>query len=375
MACRTVVAALHSRDIPARLVDLTDLDKGLKRSAGIPNAVTHLDEQFFDELVGKIGDKIRSVEKTLPGEPHPVLVATGFFGPIPGSLLHHIGRGYTDVCAALCARAVAADELQIWKEVDGVFSADPRKILNAQLLKEISSDQAKLLTSYGSEVVHHLAINQTNVLDIPIIVKNVMNPTAPGTRIITGNTPSSSRSQTRAPSPVSDASEPTPTTAPPFAVTLINDLEMVNVHFGDSFGGHPTLRVMDVLREHLSDANNIGLDLVNSSQESVCFVVKGAGSRNAEYEAGLAKAVDALERIATVTTTPGLSYLQAVLGSEPQQNPAIAWKMFGALADAGISIKVISHGPVEYGIGCVIHQTEAPKAASVVHDALLQLLW
>lgn len=76
-----------------------------------------------------------------------------------------------------------------------------------------------------------------------------------------------------------------------------------------------------------------------------------------------------------MTTTPGLSYLQAVLGSDPQRNSAIAWKMLGALADADVAIKVISHGAVEYGIGCVLPEKQAPKAVSVVHDALLELLW
>ena len=139
-------------------------------------------------------------------------------------------------------------------------------------------------------MVHHLAIDQTTYLDIPIVVKNVINPTAPGTRIITG---SAGKSDTTILSKK--------ISSPPFAVTLLNDLEMVTVQFGDSFSGHPTLRVMDTLRTHLSDnATGLGLDLVNSSQENVCFMIKGPGSRDAAYEAGLRNALDALRLIATV---------------------------------------------------------------------------
>jgi aspartokinase len=142
-------------------------------------------------------------------------------------------------------------------------------------------------------VVHHLAINQTTYLDIPIVVKNVINPTAPGTRIIT----SSSAGKPDATIP----SKKTSCSSPPFAVTLLNDLEMVTVQFGDSFSGHPTLRVMDVLRTYLSDnATGLGLDLINSSQENVCFMIKGPGSRDASYEAGIQNAFDALRLIATV---------------------------------------------------------------------------
>ena len=135
-------------------------------------------------------------------------------------------------------------------------------------------------------MVHHLAINQTTYLDIPIVVKNVINPTAPGTRIITCSTGKSISSKQ---------------TSPPFAVTLLNNLEMVTVQFGDAFSGHPTLRVMDVLKTHFSEnATGLGLDLINSSQENVCFMIKGPGSRDATYEAGLRNALDALRLIATV---------------------------------------------------------------------------
>ena len=159
-------------------------------------------------------------------------------------------------------------------------------------------------------MVHHLAINQTTYLDIPIVVKNVINPTAPGTRIITGSTGKS------------DPTIPAKKTSPPFAVTLLNDLEMVTVQFGDSFSGHPTLRVMDVLKTHLSDnATGLGLDLINSSQENVCFMIKGPGSRDPPYEAGLRNALDALQLIATVS--PPFLPLGLLVSLQPMADLAV----------------------------------------------------
>ena len=76
----------------------------------------------------------------------------GFFGATPESLLDSVGRGYSDLCAALCAISLSAIELQIWKEVDGVFSADPSKIPSARLLATVTSEEAGELTYYGSEV-------------------------------------------------------------------------------------------------------------------------------------------------------------------------------------------------------------------------------
>jgi aspartate kinase len=76
----------------------------------------------------------------------------GYFGIVPGSLLTSVGRGYTDLCAALLAVGLDADELQVWKEVDGIFTADPRKVVTARLIPVITPEEAAELTYYGSEV-------------------------------------------------------------------------------------------------------------------------------------------------------------------------------------------------------------------------------
>lgn len=89
----------------------------------------------------------------------------GFFGPVPGSLLRQVGRGYTDLLSSLLAVGLEASELQIWKEVDGIFTADPRKVPTARLIPIISPDEAAELTYYGSEVVHPFTMEQVRVHD------------------------------------------------------------------------------------------------------------------------------------------------------------------------------------------------------------------
>jgi aspartate kinase len=102
---------------------------------------------------------------------------------MPGSLIKSVSRGYSDLCAALCAVAVRADELQIWKEVDGIFTADPRKIKNARLLATVTTEEAAELTYYGTEVIHSLTIEQIDSAGISLRLKNVMNPQGAGTII------------------------------------------------------------------------------------------------------------------------------------------------------------------------------------------------
>jgi aspartate kinase len=113
----------------------------------------------------------------------PTNSCTGFFGPVPGSLLRQVGRGYTDLLSALLAAALPAAELQIWKEVDGIFTADPRKVPTARLLPVISPEEAAELTYYGSEVVHPFTMEQVIRKKIPIRIKNVENPSGGGTVI------------------------------------------------------------------------------------------------------------------------------------------------------------------------------------------------
>jgi hypothetical protein len=83
---------------------------------------------------------------------------------VPGSLLKQVGRGYTDLAAALLSAGLAATELQIWKEVDGIFTADPRKVPTARLIPVISPEESAELTYYGSEVVHPFTMEQVRTV-------------------------------------------------------------------------------------------------------------------------------------------------------------------------------------------------------------------
>lgn len=108
----------------------------------------------------------------------------GFFGLVPNGLLTSIGRGYTDLTAALIAAGIFAEELQIWKEVDGIFTADPRQVPRARRVPRVTPEEAAELTYFGSEVIHCIAMDQVIRKHIPIRLKNVQKPLNEGTLII-----------------------------------------------------------------------------------------------------------------------------------------------------------------------------------------------
>jgi aspartate kinase len=162
--------------------------------------VAQLGQDFYDKLAIGLGDRIRECGTRVPvitgrfylcsivlqyhiDRVTPETDEPGYFGPVPGSLLAQIGRGYTDLCAALCAVGLSASELQVWKEVDGIFTADPRKVPSARMVPVITPDEAAELTYYGSEVIHPFTMEQVIRAKIPIRIKNVDNPRGRGTVI------------------------------------------------------------------------------------------------------------------------------------------------------------------------------------------------
>lgn len=180
LSCKIVAAILRDRGIDAEFVSLENIlpagDKSVDVDDSSRSEAGTLDQTFYDRVAELVGERIKQCGNRVP-------IVTGFFGPVPGSLLRQVGRGYTDLLAALAAVGLEASELQIWKEVDGIFTADPRKVPTARLIPIISPDEAAELTYYGSEVVHPFTMEQVIRRRIPIRIKNVENPLGGGTVI------------------------------------------------------------------------------------------------------------------------------------------------------------------------------------------------
>lgn len=171
-----MTALLQSRGVKAVYVDLAEVIDPL---SGL--GAKGLNEAFYRDLARLFAERVLE----LAGDEGCVPVVTGYFGKVPGGLLDQIGRGYTDLCAALLAVGLPnARELQIWKEVDGIFTADPRKVPTARLLSSVTPSEAAELTFYGSEVIHPFTMDQVIKAGIPVRIKNVMNPRNAGTVIL-----------------------------------------------------------------------------------------------------------------------------------------------------------------------------------------------
>lgn len=196
---------------------------------------------------------------------------------MPGSLLAQVGRGYTDLCAALCAVGLSAAELQVWKEVDGIFTADPRKVPTARLISIITPEEAAELTYYGSEVIHPFTMEQVIRASIPIRIKNVENPKGGGTIIFPDSVTADGPTSPSSSPPVTPFhSIARPTNRLPTAVTCKDDILVLSIRSNRKTISHGFFaRIFGTL-----DRYGIVVDLIATSEVHVSMAINGNTRKN-----------------------------------------------------------------------------------------------
>lgn len=389
LSCRYMTALLQTRGVPAAYIDLSHV-VAFEVSKG-------LDEDFYQRL----GEAIAARINALPPDAVPVI--TGFFGPVPGGLLKEIGRGYTDLCAALTAVGLRASELQVWKEVDGIFTADPRKVPTARLLDSVTPSEAAELTFYGSEVIHPFTMDQVIRAHIPIRIKNVMNPRGSGT-IVRPNPPDAVPSpiiarpgffRNRSVSSLLQKAVRQRGPKRPTAVTIKRGITVLNVHSKKRTRAHGFL--MSIFR--ILDQHHLSVDLISSSEVHVSMAlhsersllsghhperastggaaVPGTNHTTEELlhieSAALQGAVDALQAYGDVDLVPDMAIISLV-GRQLREMVGISGRFFSTLGENGINIEMISQGASEINISCVIEERQADRALNVVHTSLFTFL-
>jgi aspartate kinase len=321
LSCRFMAALLRDRGVDSEYVDLSDVIHF--RTSG------RIDAAFYADLAEVLKQKVLACQGRVP-------VITGYFGAVPGGLMDgEVGRGYTDLCAALVAVGLKADELQVWKEVDGIFTADPNKVPTARLLSTITPAEAAELTFYGSEVIHHLTMDQVihATPPIKIRIKNVKNPQGRGTIVLPDPVLSGQEIKRTRSSTLTNGASQRRTPKRPTAVTIKNDISVINVHSNKRSISHGFFaKVFSIL-----DRLQISVDLISTSEVHVSMAVHAATQED------LDNAKKALEDCGEVSIIRKLSILSLV-GAEMKSAIGIAGKMFSVLGKNNINLEMISQG-------------------------------
>ncbi|KAJ2991785.1 hypothetical protein NUW58_g2392 [Xylaria curta] len=320
LSCRFMTAMLKDNYVDAEYVDLSDVLHY--------DSTDRLSSAFYKDAAAIFRKRIHACVDRVP-------VITGFFGNVPGSLMDgDIGRGYTDLCAALVAVGLHADELQVWKEVDGIFTADPTKVPTARLLGSITPSEAAELTFYGSEVIHHLTMDQVIKAEPPIRIriKNVKNPRGSGT-IVVPDLIQSPAQQIKRSRPSEASLRKTPKR--PTAVTIKDNITVINVHSNKRSISHGFFaKVFSILNSH-----RISVDLISTSEVHVSMAIHQASSSIHQFE----KAKEELEECGDVSILHDMAILSLV-GADMKNMVGIAGRMFSTLGEHNVNIEMISQG-------------------------------
>ncbi|MEM1217083.1 MAG: bifunctional aspartate kinase/homoserine dehydrogenase I, partial [Bacteroidota bacterium] len=278
---------------------------------------------------------------------HPeIQIVTGFIASAKGGLTTTLGRGGSDYTAALLAAGLNAKVIEIWTDVDGVLTADPRKVKKAFTIKNMTYAEAMEMSHFGAKVIYPPTLQPALSKQIPLYIKNTFNPTYRGTYI---------------------SGQSDPSGMPVKGISSIGDVALLTLSGSGLFGVPGTAAR---LFSSLAQAGiNIILITQGSSENAISFAIQPKFAKKAQQCAEDAFQLE-LERgiIDPVKIEDELSVV-AIIGENMRYRPGISGRLFQALGKNGINIIAIAQGSSELNISVVIPKTDEAKALNALHEA------
>jgi bifunctional aspartokinase / homoserine dehydrogenase 1 len=274
-----------------------------------------------------------------------VQIITGFIATSESGETTTLGRSGSDYTASIFAGALQASELEIWTDVDGMMTADPRLVKKAFTVPQMSYEEAMELSHFGAKVIFPSTMQPAMAHHIPIRIKNTFNPEAAGTLISADSTNGKLIK----------------------GISSMNNISLLNVQGSGLLGVvGVSMRLFSTLaREKI----NVILISQASSEHSICIAIETDFSQRAKaaIETEFIHEIQD-ELIDAIKVVQGLSIV-AVVGDGMKHHPGTSGRMFGALGKNGVNIVAIAQGSSERNISTVIQQTDVSKTLNALHDA------
>lgn len=280
---------------------------------------------------------------------HQCYIAPGF---IASNVVQHIttlGRGGSDYSAAIYAAALDVSVLEIWTDVSGMMTADPRLVSNAKAIQQISYQEAMELSHFGAKIIYPPTIQPVMNKKIPVWLKNTFAPEEPGTLIESYSNPSEGFIR---------------------GISSINSISLLSLE-GSGMVGIPgfSKRLFEALA---NEQINVILITQSSSEHSICVGVNEADTLKAKRAIDTTFQIEiATGKVEPLIVETNLSVL-ALVGEQMKSHPGISGKMFDALGRNGINIRAIAQGSSEKNISTVIAAKDVRKAINVLHEAFFE---
>ncbi|MBN1677789.1 MAG: aspartate kinase [Candidatus Thermoplasmatota archaeon] len=320
-------------------------DLGIKSKAltgGEAGIVT--DDRYGDAgpLMNVTAHQVRQTLEPLLNE-GTIPVVSGFVASTQDGVQTTLGRGGSDYTASIIGAALKVDEVWVWKEVDGLMTANPKMVKSARMIEVISFAEAMELAHFGAEVVHPKALECASKYKIPFRVKALRNQDGKGTAI---------ESEVKIKS--KDVVK---------AISNIGDVSLITVS-GASMVGTPRLaaKVLQILTDEEVDVLMISQ---SSSEENITLAVPKAGGAKAQN--ALELSLLGTKQVREVSVEDGLSIV-AVIGAGMRGTPGVAARVFGTMAKGEINIRAIAQGSSELNISFIVKKADAKKAIEALHS-------
>jgi len=334
LSSRIVVAAFQARGMAAAWADSRQLIRTNSRFG-----MAQVDEATTEQ---QVADFQKQTAENL-------WVAPGFIAADAEGHTTTLGRGGSDYTAAILAAALGAEKLEIWTDVSGMLTADPRLVRSARPIARISYEEAMELSHFGAKVLYAPTVQPVRQRGIPLWIKNTFAPTDYGTLVEVA---------------------PPPTPGVVRGLSSIGNLALLNLE-GSGMVGVPGFSAR--LFAALARARiNVVLITQSSSEHSICVGVSegdvptAQGVVNEEFAAEIG--AGQLEPLRPET---GLAIV-ALVGDNMRNHPGISGRLFSALGHNGVNIRAIAQGASERNISTVIRADDVRKAINVLHEEFFE---
>ena len=323
MSVRMMAAYLESEGIPSQFYDAWDV--GFKSDSNYMAA--ELLDEVWETIPASLNDYKNGTDNLIP-------IVTGFIAKDAKGNITTLGRGGSDLTATMIGAAMHAEEVQTWKDVDGIMTTDPRVVKDAKPVLEVTYEEAQELAMFGAQVLHPRSMVPVRRTGTPVRVKNSYNITSPGSIIVekhTGKVP------------------------PVCAITTVKHITLIDIVSSRMLGAAGFLA--HIFNNFLKWG--ISIDVIATSEVSVSLTVN--------TKSDLSGLVKDLESASEVTVRGGKAIVTIIC--DAAHSSAILASGFDALADEGINVQMISQGASKVNISMIVDDDEAERTVQILHSA------
>lgn len=326
MSVRMMSAYLNKNKIPACFYDAWDI--------GMVSDSNYMAAELLDEVWQNIPQHLNGYKN---GSSNEIPIVTGFIAKDKKGIITTLGRGGSDLSATMIGAAMGADEIQTWKDVDGIMTTDPRVVKDARPVPEVTYEEAQELAMFGAQVLHPRSMLPCRKTGTPVRVKNSYNIKSPGSIIVekhTGTVPAVT------------------------AITSVKNVALIDIQSSRMLGAAGFLA--HIFNQFLKW--NISIDVIATSEVSVSLTVN---SKN-----DLTGVIEDLERVAEVHVKKEKAIVTIIC--DAAHSSRILSDAFSALAKENINVQMISQGASKVNISFLVENSEVDNVVQVLHAALFK---